>query len=302
MKSYIDRFLQYLEKEKNYSRNTISSYEVDLNQFNVFLSNHFGDTTFSPSMIDHLTIRLFLGEFLEEKRSKRSIARKLASVRSFLKYLVRNKIVERNAGLNVATPKLPKKLPVFLEESAVSKMLDLPDTSTPAGLRDRAVLEVLYGTGIRLSELINLKLGDINTVKSLLKVEGKGKRQRIVPLGSHALKAIREYLVRRDDLYGRGTRKKSEAYVFLSNRGKPLYPRGVYNIVTGYISRVAELEKKSPHVLRHTFATHMLNRGADLRAVKELLGHKSLSATQLYTHVTVERLKYIYKQAHPKAH
>jgi len=298
---YIETFLEYLEKEKNYSRNTIVSYEGDLLQFNTFLSRHFGDTSFTPSMIDHVTIRLFLGELLEEKKSKRSIARKLASIRSFLKYLVRKEVLERNAGIYVATPKLHKKLPVFLDESAVNRMMDLPDTSTPDGLRDRAVLEVLYGTGIRMGELIQLKLESVDIVKNVMKVVGKGNKQRIVPVGSKARAAIQNYLMRRNELLGRGNAKESEARIFLSNRGKPLYPRGVYNIVTKYIGRIAEIEKKSPHVLRHTFATHMLNRGADLRAVKELLGHESLSTTQLYTHVTIERLKKIYEQAHPKA-
>jgi integrase/recombinase XerC len=277
------------------------SYEDDLLQFNAFLSKHFGDSSFTPSKIDHVTIRLFLGELLEEKKSKRSIARKLATIRSFLKYLVRKGILERNAGIYVATPKLPKKLPVFLEEDAVNRMMDLPDTSTPVGLRDKAVLEVLYGTGIRMGELIQLKLNSVDIVNNVIKVIGKGNKQRIVPLGSKARAAIRSYLMIRSELLGHDEKKAEESRIFLSNRGKPLYPRGVYNIVTKYIGRIAEIEKKSPHVLRHTFATHMLNRGADLRAVKELLGHESLSTTQLYTHVTVERLKKIYEQAHPKA-
>jgi integrase/recombinase XerC len=297
----IKKFLEYLQREKNYSRNTINSYEDDLLQFNSFLSKHFGDTYFSPTKIDHVTIRLFLGELLEEKKSKRSIARKLASIRSFLKYLVRRGIIERNPGIYVATPKLPKKLPVYLEESAVDRMMDLPDVTTANGVRDKAILEVLYGTGIRMGELIRLKLGDINIQKNVVKVVGKGNKQRIVPVGSKARVAIQNYLTIRNELLERSEEKVDEAWIFLSNRGKPLYPRGVYNIVTQYIGKVAEIEKKSPHVLRHTFATHMLNRGADLRAVKELLGHESLSTTQLYTHVTVERLKKIYDQAHPKA-
>lgn len=301
MISDIKIFLEYLEKEKNYSRNTVISYEDDLLQFNTFLSRHFGDTRFSPSKIDQVTIRLFLGELLEEKKSKRSIARKLASIRSFLKYLVRKGRLKRNPGIYVATPKLPRKLPVFLDESAVGKMMDLPDTTKPIGLRDRAILEVLYGTGIRMGELIGLKLENVDIVKNVMKVAGKGNKERIVPLGRYARAAIQDYLVIRIKLLGNTGDMADERYMFLSNRGKPLYPRGVYNIVTGYIGRIAEIEKKSPHVLRHTFATHMLNRGADLRAVKELLGHESLSTTQLYTHVTVERLKKIYEQAHPKA-
>ena len=301
MKNYIQKFLKYLEVEKNYSSNTIAAYQDDLMQFNSFLSKHLGNASVKLSMIDHLTIRLFLGELLEEKKSKRSVARKLAALRSYFKFLVKNKVIEQNPALNVATPKLPKKLPVFLEESAVEKMMDLPDTSTPAGARDKAILEIFYGTGIRLSELINLKLENVDFVKSLLKVVGKGKKERIVPLGCPAVKAIENYLARRSELLKSETDRRDHNIVFLSNHGKPLYPRGVYNIVTGYIKQVAELEKKSPHVLRHTFATHMLNRGADLRAVKELLGHKNLSATQIYTHLTVERLKKIYEQAHPKA-
>jgi len=297
----IKKFLDYLGKEKNYSRNTVNSYEDDLLQFNSFLARHFGDSSFSLSAIDQVTIRLFLGELLEEKKSKRSIARKLASIRSFMKYLVKKGRIRRNPGLYVATPKLPRKLPVFLDEAAVGKMMELPDSTTPLGLRDRAVLEVLYGTGIRMGELIKLKPEHVDIVKNVVKVDGKGNKQRIVPLGKEARAALENYLGARRVLLKNEHSNMDEGYIFLSNRGKPLYPRGVYNIVTGYIGKIAEIEKKSPHVLRHTFATHMLNRGADLCAVKELLGHESLSTTQLYTHVTVERLKKIYDQAHPKA-
>lgn len=297
----ITSFLNYLKFERNYSSNTVSSYEDDLLQLHTFFKKHFSSEKYQLKTIDNLTIRLFLGDLIENGISRKSIARKLSSVRSFFKYLNRKKIIKMNPTINIATPKISKKLPSFLDESAIAKMLELPNETTVIGLRDKALLELLYSTGIRLNELIELKLDNIDWHNKTLKVIGKGRKARITPFGERAKAALKKYLLRRDELFSKTTSEKESSSVFISNRGKRMYPKGVYNIVNHYIQQVSDIEKKSPHVLRHTFATHLLNRGADLNAVKELLGHESLSTTQIYTHVTIDRLKSIYDQAHPKS-
>ncbi|RCK72056.1 MAG: Tyrosine recombinase XerC [Ignavibacteriae bacterium] len=300
MKNYIQKFLEYLEKERKYSNHTIKSYEDDLNQLYVFLSKHFSGVI-DLNKIDNVTIRLFLGEFVESGLTKKSIARKLSSLKSFFRYLTKEKILVSNPALNIATPKVPKKLPTFLDENSIDKMMDLPDQSTIFGLRDKAILELLYSTGIRLQELISLNLNHINWKNSTIKVLGKGNKVRIVPFGSKAKEAMERYVSRREELYSKLTGSDAKNAFFLSNKGLRLYPKGVYNIVSYYIEKVSDIERKSPHIIRHTFATHLLNRGADLKAVKELLGHENLSTTQIYTHLTIDHLKKIYNQAHPKS-
>ncbi|MDI6767062.1 MAG: tyrosine recombinase XerC [Bacteroidota bacterium] len=301
MIEYIQKYLKYIRTEKNYSPHTISSYEDDLISFNDFLSKHFSRSAYSVTEIDHLTLRLFLGDLLEKGKSKRTVARNLASLRSFFKYLVKHRVVKVNVALNMVTPKLSKMLPVFLDEQSTAEIMHIPVDSTVGGLRDRAILELFYSTGIRLNELISLNIGDIDFWNNTVKVMGKGSKQRIIPIGKMAIGALKRYLAVRGELLSPNTHSGDKNAIFLSTRGKRLYPKGVYLIVKKNIERVSEIEKKSPHILRHTFATHLLNRGADLRAVKELLGHENLSTTQLYTHVTVDKLKRIYKQAHPKA-
>lgn len=293
--------MDYIQFEKNYSINTILSYEDDLSQFHQYLSKHFGSENYSLLDVDNLTIRLFLGDLIESGFSKKSLVRKLAAVRSFYRYLLKQKVVSENPTLNIVTPKIPKKLPSFLDEAAMQKMMELPDTKNIEGVRDKAILEVLYGTGIRIDELIKLSLDDIDWSNVTIKVVGKGHKMRIIPLGSEAKASLKIYLEHRHKIFSDWTKAIYKKYVFLSNRGLRMYPKAVYNIVSHYINLVSDIEKKSPHVLRHTFATHLLNRGADLRAVKELLGHESLSTTQIYTHVSADRLKRIYEQTHPKA-
>ncbi len=293
MRRAVQKYIDYLRTERHYSRHTVAAYENDLNQFAEFL----GDSR----DIDQAAIRSFLGKLLDDRIARRSIARKLSSVRSFLDFLVRRKIRRTNPALGVLTPKLPRTLPAFLDEASVERMMTLPDLSTVEGLRDRALLELLYGTGIRLSELLQLDFPDVDFGNSTVKVLGKGRKTRIVPLGSKAKGALESYVARRSGLLSDRTRTEDRNAIFLSARGRRIYARAVHSIVSRYIGAASESEKKSPHVLRHTFATHLLNRGADLRAVKELLGHESLSTTQLYTHVTVDRLKKVYRQAHPKA-
>jgi tyrosine recombinase XerC len=291
-------FLEYLEIEKNYSSHTIESYQNDLNAFVRFIGT---ENIRDPKEVDKGILRGFLAHLIDEGYSKKSMARKIACLRSFFKFLRHKKFIESNPVLNIRTPKLDRRLPGFLDESAMQRLLELPDRTTVGGLRDAAILEVFYSTGIRLSELMNLNIEDIDRHARLIKVTGKGRKQRIIPIGEKAIRSVDEYLRPRELTPARPGASDDPRAVFLTDSGKRMYPQIVGNIVKRYIGKVSELEKKSPHVLRHTFATHLLNRGADLKAVKELLGHESLSTTQIYTHVTTERLKKVYHQSHPKA-
>ncbi len=295
---WIRAFLEHLELERNYSSHTIESYRTDLEAFGSFLGT---EGINNPSDVHKDALRTYLAHMIEEGFSKRSIARKIASLRSFYKFLKLKRAVNANPVLNVKPPRLEKHLPTFLDESSMERMLTLPDRSTLHGQRDAAILEMFYSTGIRLSELIEMNIGSIDRTGCLIKVTGKGRKERIVPIGKKALEAIDAYLSTRFVGASRHESSKAGQPVFVTDAGRRMYPQMVGNIVKRYIGEVSELEKKSPHVLRHTFATHLLNRGADLKAVKELLGHASLSTTQIYTHVTTERLKKVYQQTHPKA-
>src|ERR1041385_8243218 len=301
MERAIREYLDHCSDVKRYSPHTIAAYGNDLSQFHEFLLRHGAGAPVDLNGIDRLTIRLFLGDLLERGASKTSAARKLSSVRSFLDAQVRRGALANNPAAAVSSPRLPRRLPLFLDEPAVETMMTLPDTSTVNGLRDRALLELLYGTGIRVNELVQMVPASLDLSDGTIKVLGKGSKHRIVPLGRRAKEAIRSYRLRRDEESGAKGSRRAPGSLFLSDRGRRISARGVYRVVHRYIGLVSDIAKKSPHILRHTFATHLVNRGADLRAVKELLGHESLSTTQLYTHVTVDRLKRIYKQAHPKA-
>lgn len=301
MEKHIRTFLQYLEQEKQYSRHTIHSYEDDLLQFKDFLAAEGGIKSLTVQSVKQATIREFLGYLHEQGLAKRSIARKLIAIRSFFKFMVKTKTIEINPAQNVRSGKLDTLLPEFVDEPAIHQMMDSVDISTPEGCRDKAMLELLYGTGIRLNELVSLNLYQVDLYDGTMKVLGKGNKQRVVPIGRKAAEALKQYLAQRTSLYSDETSGEDKAAVFLTKRGRRIYPEAVYRLVNRYIGIVSEIEKKSPHVLRHTFATHLLNHGADLRAVKELLGHESLSTTQLYTHVTIDRLKKVYQLAHPKS-
>lgn len=294
----VDTFLTYLRSERNYSPHTVASYADDLRSFAEFLGARAGVR--SPGAVRPAHLRDYLGTLLSEGYARRSVARKLACLRSFFRYLVRTGAVKANPTTVIAAPRLDRRLPVHLEEGEAGALMARPDRSTADGRRDAAMLEVLYGTGIRLSELLGLRHQDIDLRAATLRVTGKGKKTRVVPLGARAREALAAYLAVRPEFASRAQGEPPPA-VFLTVRGKAMSPKGVNRLVSRYITQVAEVQKKSPHVLRHTFATHLLNRGADLQAVRELLGHESLSTTQVYTHVSVERLKKIYAQAHPKA-
>lgn len=301
MKPLIRKYLAYLAEERQYSSHTVKAYQNDLHQFSKFLQLHFKGSRYHLRSIDNVTIRFFLGDLLDRGLTKKSIARKLAAVRSFFTYLVRQDVARYNPAEIIVTPKLEKRLPVFLDEASMVRILEAPDRSTRDGLRDAAVIELLYSTGIRLGELIRLNVEDLDFTNGTIKVLGKGSKHRVVPCGKKAYDVLRAYLSRRQEFVSQETPADGRQALFLSVAGKRIYPKAVHLIVKKYIAKVSEVEKKSPHVIRHTFATHLLNRGADLRAVMELLGHESLSTTQLYTHVTVDHLKKIYRQAHPKA-
>jgi tyrosine recombinase XerC len=297
----IQVFLTYLQKEKRYSRHTVVAYAADLRQLSEFLDvHHEGQSAIGK--VDRLTLRLFLGELAEKGFQKKSIARKLEAIRSFFLYLRKRGIVEVNPAAGLASPRLEKRMPAFLDEHAAAEMFRPRTGDGERALRDLAVVEVLYGTGIRLSEIVGLDRDDVDLDHGMIKVMGKGSKERIVPLGAKAVASVRSYFPFRKKLIGEhpGSDDDRKA-LFLSQRGRRLNQKAVYRLVTRAIGAVADLPKKSPHILRHTFATHLLDRGADITAVRELLGHESLSTTQLYTHTTINRLKKIYTQAHPKA-
>lgn len=289
MKRYVDKFIDYLKIEKNMSPHTVVNYSADLLDFKNFL----GET--KVENVDHLTLRKFLAHLRAKQYAKTTMARKLASIRSFFKFLHREGHLKKNPASSVFTPKLDKKLPHFLDVSSVAKLLESPDTKNVLGLRDRAIMETLYGSGIRVSELVGLNVEKIDFISGVLKIMGKGRKERLAPIGEKALVAIRNYLDKR-------RQKDTDRYaVFLNKAGRRLRDRSVRRILDKYIRHTSIKEKVSPHTLRHSFATHLLDRGADLRSVQELLGHMNLSTTQIYTHVTPERLKTAYDKAHPRA-
>lgn len=301
-------FLESLSQGRNYSQRTVAAYQLDLSQFDAFLERTGGGRaedrrsgdrrSVDLGSIDLRLLRQFLGELIDAGLSPRSVARKVACLKSFFRFLRRKGAVSADPTSFLSPPRMPKRLPRYLDEESARRLMEQPDRSSPLGARDAAILELFYSTGIRLSELLGLRPSDIDFERRTVTVLGKGRKQRIVPFGSHAESALRAYAsVRRSLLPGDGT---APPEFFLSARGKRMQPKGVNVLVNRYIGAVADLDKKSPHVLRHTFATHLLNRGADLQAVRELLGHASLSTTQVYTHVSIDRLKRVYAQAHPR--
>jgi tyrosine recombinase XerC len=288
MERYIEKFLSYLKIEKNYSEYTIINYAFDLKTFSSFLE---GKTI---EEIDHLDVRKFLADLKSKNFAKKTIARRVSCLRSFFKFLTREGYVKSNPVIGMRVPKLDKKLPLFLTVDEASRLMESPEGDY-LGLRDRAVMETLYSTGIRISELVGLSSEDVDFIGGAVKVKGKGKKERIAPIGDRALNAIKAYL------NAKPIKIKENKAIFLNSNGRRITTRGVRLILDKYVLKVALNDKVSPHTLRHSFATHMLDRGADLRTVQELLGHVNLSTTQIYTHVTAERLKSVYDKAHPRA-
>jgi integrase/recombinase XerC len=293
---YQQQFLNYLRFQKRYSLHTIISYENDLVGFSTFLSAEYPDTEINKVKTTY--IRTWLASLKEMDMASKSINRKISSLRSFFKYLLKNEIVQANPVSTIISPKTPKRLPQFVEEGDTQNLL----TNTVfvdgfVGLTEKLLIEILYNTGIRKAELINLKEFQVDISNSSIKVLGKGGKERIIPVSKDLIHAIKDYIQEKRRIMG----KLDDSYLLVSSKGKPLNPKTVYNITKKYLSQVTTIEKRSPHILRHSFATHLMNNGADLNAVKELLGHSSLAATQVYTHNTIEKLKDVYKKAHPKA-
>lgn len=291
MEQYIDKFTRYLEIERNVSPHTITNYRIDLKSFRDFAGG------VDIAKIDYLLLRRFLAHLKAVQYDKRTVARKLACLRSFFKFLCRDGYLKNNPAMGLATPKLDKKLPFFLDVGQTAKFLDFSVDKDLAGLRDKAILETLYSTGMRVSELVGLDIQDVDFIGGVAKIRGKGKKERLLPIGDTALRVMKQYLDKRAD----DQTARSKSALFLNKSASRLTDGSVRRIVDKYIQAASIRERISPHTLRHSFATHLLDRGADLRAVQELLGHVNLSTTQIYTHVTTERLKAAYEKAHPRA-
>jgi len=292
IEQYVDKFLRYLEIEKNVSPHTLTNYKVDLKAFKDFLGGS------GIEKIDYLLLRKFLAHLKSVQYDKKSIARKLACLRSFFKFLCRDGYLKTNPAAGLSTPKLDKKLPFFLDVAQTARFLDVPvDHKDILSLRDKAVLETLYSTGIRVSELTGLSITDVDFIGGVAKVRGKGRKERMIPIGDTALRAIKEYLDKRASVEFCSNKQA----LFLNKSGSRLSDGAVRSTIDKHIHVMSLRENISPHTLRHSFATHLLDRGADLRSVQELLGHANLSTTQIYTHVTTERLKSVYEKAHPRA-
>lgn len=290
----LDEFLKYLQLEKRYSPHTVKAYQIDLTQFQDYLEENYESVL---QKAKHPMLRSWLAKMLDYGISPRSVNRKITALKSFYKFLLKEEKIKEDPTIKVVSPKMSKKLPAFVEEGQMTQLLDELDFADGyAGVRDKLMIELFYSTGIRQAELIHLKIKDIDLSSNVIKVLGKRNKERLIPLTIELRQKIDVYLKLRAELP-----IKDSSYLLLTNKGKKLYPTLVYRQVNHYLSQVTSLDKKSPHVLRHTFATHMLNNGADLNAIKELLGHANLSATQVYTHNTIDKLKKVYNQAHPRA-
>jgi integrase/recombinase XerC len=301
----VEEFLIHMEKERDVSPNTLIAYRRDLEELVGFLGNYYGAREWSWQGIDRLAIRGFLAHLTRKKLNKRSIARSLSAVRSFYKYLHRSEQVEANPARGVSTPKQDKYLPGYLDRTQIELLFQSAELKAREGrfpdVRNAAILELFYSTGMRLSELRGISRTDIDLLSQQVKVRGKGRKERIVPIGDHAQLALRNYESKRDELLRAIGQSGDRTAFFLSNRGKRISVRAIQNAVKGFLDKNDESSGLSTHSLRHTFATHLLDAGADLRAVQELLGHASISTTQIYPHPSVERLKQVYQKAHPRA-
>lgn len=289
-----EKFFKYLQYEKRYSAHTLVAYKTDLGQFVQYMNEVVGDLSYEQVTRKH--IRAWVVSLMDSGVNARSVNRKTTTLKTFFKFLMREGDIEQNPAQLITILKTPKKLPTFVQEKNLNVLLDTG--MFPAdfeGTRDKLIVSLLYGTGVRLAELKNLQFQHINTKEYTIKVLGKRNKERIVPYPKSINRTIEEYLQFRNEYTGQNQ------YLFITFKGEQVYDKLIYRVVNKYLAMVTTLSKKSPHILRHSFATHMLNNGADLNAVKELLGHANLSATQVYTHTTFEKLKQIYKQAHPRS-
>lgn len=301
MYSQIERYLRYLEIEKNASKHTIAAYRTDLLQFADFCSKDTGTDQPDIELIKRITIRVWLGELSESGISKSSISRKIAAIRSFFKYCFKRGLITTNPAHLLMPPKKGKRLPKVVPENDLRTMFDLIDTEHADGKQDMAIMELFYSTGIRLSELVQLNVQNVDLSNRHIKVLGKGNKERIIPFGKTAAKALKAHLESRNTLLSSTTSAEDRKAMFLSKSGARIYPRAVQRLVKKYLTLATEVTQKSPHVLRHSFATHLLNNGAEIRVIKEMLGHANLAATQIYTGTSMDHLKNIYDKAHPRA-
>lgn len=294
MVKQVESFLSYLKYQKHYSSHTVINYENDILDFIKFLEREH----LKLNAVSYSDIRFYLMELYNKKYSRSSVSRKLSSLRSFYKYLLREDQIKENPFLLVSSPKKEKKLPEFLYYQELEKLFAFPDTNLPLGQRNLLILELLYATGMRVSELVNVKIKDINNFNNIIRVVGKGNKERLVSYGAYCEDILTLYL---EDGRIKLLKNNETDKLLLNNNGKPLTDRGVRLILDNILKQVSINSHVSPHTLRHTFATHMLNEGADLLTVQELLGHANLSTTQIYTHVTNERLRDVYLKSHPRA-
>ena len=291
----INVFIKYIKFEKRYSEHTLLAYQRDLEQFFLYIKDIY--SIIMTEEVRHIHIRAWVVSLIQAGISTKSVNRKLSCLKSFFKFVIKRGTLTINPMSKIVSPKSGKRLPVFVDQKAMEQLFEevcFPDNYI--GVRDRTILELLYLTGIRRAELIELKKSDLDLEQKLLKVLGKGKKQRLIPLTNTLKIKLSTYLSLVQGEFG-----ADEPYLFLTGKGKKLYPKLVYLLAKNYLSQVTSIEQRSPHVLRHSFATHLSNNGAELNAIKELLGHSNLSATQIYTHNSIDRLKAIYQKAHPRA-
>ncbi len=291
-----DKFIEYLENEREYSQHTIENYRFSVNTLCYYFLDAY-QVIPELNEIEADDIRPFLGWLHDKGLSKNSIRLRISAIKSFFKFAMKRRYIDKNPASIVSTPKTEKKLPSYLLGNEMSEMLDSIDESIPAQAGIKALIELIYSSGLRVSEALSLNVNDVNFDSKTIKITGKGRKQRVVPVGSQALIAIKNYLGKRPILL----KNNNEQALFLSKSGKRLYPVAAYRYINAKMKNVTEAKQKSPHILRHSFATHMMDNGADINTVSDMLGHSSLSTTQIYTHVSVERLKDAYRQAHPKA-
>lgn len=295
METAITNFLDYLKFEKRYSPHTLRSYQDDLYQFRDYLQTAFGDMLLNE--IGASIVRTWLASLKEGGLTSRSITRKISALKSFFKYNIRTGVLTKNPVANIISPKLSKRLPVYVEEKDMNTLFTHVEFSDDwNGYTGRLSMQILYQLGLRLSELVNCKESQIDFANGQLKVLGKGNKERIIPMSVELMKEIKEYIAEKRKKFG----NQNNTMLLVNEKGNKLYPKYIYRVSTKYLQQVTTIQKKSPHILRHSFATHLSNNGAELNAVKELLGHASLAATQVYTHNTIEKLKNVHKKAHPK--
>ncbi|WP_324675449.1 tyrosine-type recombinase/integrase [Hymenobacter sp. GOD-10R] len=295
----MELFFDYLRFERRFSPHTVLSYQTDLRQFAAFLLKSYELS--DPAQADHMIIRSWIVELMQQQHDPRTVNRKIACLRSYYKYLLRINVITRNPMLRITAPKMAKKLPNFVPEDSLNNLLnsfDFPDTFV--GRRDQLVLELLYGTGIRLSELIGIQHDDVSLASRAVRVTGKGNKQRVVPLNPTLMLVLERYIAQKQTEFG--SSDNARGALLVTDKLEPLYEKLVYRTVKQYLGQITTASaQQHPHVLRHSFATHLLGKGADLNAIKELLGHANLAATQVYTHLSIDKLKAVFEKAHPKA-